>query len=85
MDGYTMELIKVGNPNRVVKLAKEKEPHLSYMFNNLTGEIAKVDDKIVSDFETPWYYLMDDGYPVFEGDKYLGSMWVNTFEKAEVD
>ena len=68
-----MKLIKVGNPNRLVKVAIQdylKTAIYTYIFNDKTGEIAL----LTEDTSDPrnWYFLNDDMYPLYENGKYIG-------------
>jgi len=80
--GLEIQTINIGNPNRIVKIARKKQ--FKYMFNSYTGEIAVSNDSIVSDFKSPWYYIHDTIYPVYDGIEYIGSMWDGLYEKVNV-
>lgn len=69
-----MEIISVGNPNRLVVTVKRERRENSdsgYIFNSLTGEIIyyKEEDKV---FDIGVYRITDDEYPLFEGQQYIG-------------
>jgi hypothetical protein len=67
------KIISVGNPNRLVKLAREKskcDDFAGYFFNSATGEIIEGDSLLnANDYIC---MLIDSRYPVYEGKNYIG-------------
>ena len=72
-----MNIITVGNPNRLVKSLQTKEWGEA-MFNCKTGEIAEFD---WDNDEEDWKVLTVDEYPVFECGVYSGFF----FDKIFID
>jgi hypothetical protein len=71
-----IEIIKVGNPNRLVKVAiKEylKTALHTYIYNDKTGEIAF----LTKDLKDPenWFLLDDYFYPIYKDGKYIGDSY----------
>ncbi len=67
------KIISVGNPNRLVKVAREKfkcDDFISYFFNSVTGEIIERDSLLNAN--DCIYMLTDYQYPVYEGQNYIG-------------
>ncbi len=67
------KVISVGNPNRLVKIAREKfkcDGFIGYFFNSVTGEIIELDSLLNADDYV--YMLTDCEYPVYEGQNYIG-------------
>jgi hypothetical protein len=68
-----IKVISVGNPNRLVKVAREKfqcDDFISYFFNSVTGEIIELDS--LSNADDCLYMLTNYQYPVYEGQNYIG-------------
>lgn len=67
------KIISVGNPNRLVKVAREKskrDDFIGYSFNLVTGEIIEIDYLLNADDYV--CMLTDSKYPVYEGQNYIG-------------
>lgn len=67
------KIISVGNPKRLVKVAREKsrrDNFIGYLFNLITGEIIEVDSLLNADDYV--CALTDSRYPVYEGQQYIG-------------
>jgi hypothetical protein len=67
------KIISVGNPNRLVKVARDKyrrDDFFNYSFDLITGEIIEVNSSLKSD--TNIYALTDSRYPVFKSQQYIG-------------
>lgn len=74
------KIISVGNPNRLVKVAREKsrcDNFLNYLFNLITGEIIEIDSLLNADDYV--CALTDSRYPVYEGQQYIGYVWDEKF------
>lgn len=66
-------IIKVGNPNRLVKYA-QKHPEEDYFFNEYTGDIRE-GGHMVSGGD--WYYITGNVFPIYENGAYIGAKWFN--------
>lgn len=74
------KIISVGNPNRLVKIAREKsrcDNFIGYSFNLITGEIIETDSLLNSNDYV--CVLTDSRYPVYEGQQYIGYVWDEKF------
>jgi len=75
-----METIKVDNPNRLVKLARNHERNGGdslYQFNMYTGEIKTFD--WVNDAGEDYTILTSDEWPYYHGTDYIGYFFGKMF------
>lgn len=75
-----LEEIKVGNMNRLVKVARReyKQARTStYQFDALTGEIVKYTGCLEG--SNDFYGITSSSYPVYDSKGYIGCMWLGQF------
>lgn len=66
-------IIKVGNPNRLVKYA-QKHPEEDFFFHGDTGVLREGGRIVLGE---TWYYITGDVFPVYENGIYMGAKWFN--------
>ena len=78
-----MKLLNPEDKNISIEVARTEE-QWKYMFNAKNGKLSLVDERMFCDYDTDWYYISEEVYPVYENNVYIGYYESQEFRGKEL-